>query len=72
LQDVWLKAIWAVFRKIEVVKLPFDICENNNLLNCQNLQEDTETEMLGILQPIFTRICLAGHQKIKNDFFECI
>ena len=57
---------------LKVLKLHFDEYESINLVNYQNLSQDTAAEMMGISRPTFTRVYNRALKKIAVAFVECL
>jgi uncharacterized protein len=58
--------------ELETVKLQFDEYESINLVNYQNLSQDTAAEKMGISRPTFTRVYNLALKKIARAFVECM
>lgn len=56
---------------LETVKLQYDEYESINLVNYQELPQDTAAEKMGISRPTFTRIYNSALSKIAIAFVEC-
>ena len=56
--------------KLGVLELQFDEFESFNLVNYQDLPQDTAAEMMGISRPTFTRVYNRALKKIAKAFVE--
>ncbi len=57
--------------ELKSVKFQFDEYESINLVNYQDLSQETAAEMMGISRPTFTRIYNKALKKIAKAFVEC-
>jgi uncharacterized protein len=58
--------------ELKVLELQFDEYESINLVNYQDLSQDTAAERMGISRPTFTRVYNRALKKIAKAFVEGI